>query len=327
MGSQKLIAIVALVVIYLFFAGASSNFRTLNTFISVLDSSYYIGFMAIGVTFVIITGGIDLSIGTVLMCSALIGGTLYEKGLPLPLALIAVIVVGAIFGLLNGLMVSVMKLPAFIATLGTMMISKGLGSIITKTQTMTWPLRSTDDGWYKSLFRTGPIPGFSTGIPTGLIILIGLAIVMAVVLTKTRPGRYILALGSNKEATRLSGVNVVKWETLAYVISGTFAGIAAVSYAAIYSTVSPGSGGGFELDAIAGVVIGGTSLAGGVGSVSGTIIGVFIMAVLKTGLPFIGLQPHWQQFITGFVLILAVYADVRNKSGFKKFSKKAKKAA
>lgn len=324
MGSQKLIAIIALVVIFGFFALASKNFRTLNTFISILDSSYYIGFMAIGVTFVIITGGIDLSIGTVLMCSALIGGTLYEKGVPLVFSLLAVIIVGSIFGLLNGLMVSVMKLPAFIATLGTMMISKGLGSIITKTQTITWPLRTADDGWYKSLFRTGSVGKFTTGIPTGLIILIAAAVIMAVVLTKTRPGRYILALGSNKEATRLSGVNVVKWETLAYVISGTFAGIAGVSYAAIYSTVSPGSGGGFELDAIAGVVIGGTSLAGGVGSVFGTIIGVFIMAVLKVGLPFIGLQPHYQQFITGFVLILAVYADVRNKSGKKIFSKKAK---
>ncbi len=136
---------------------------------------------------------------------------------------------------------------------------------------------------------------------------------MAVILTKTKTGRYILALGSNKEATRLSGVNIMKWETIAYVISGTFAGIAAVSYVAIYSTVQPGTGNGFELDAIAGVVIGGTSLAGGVGSVAGTLIGVFIMSVLKVGLPFIGLQPHYQLFITGIVLIIAVYADVRNR--------------
>ena len=314
MGTQKLIAILALVLIYVFFAIFSESFRTSNTLVSIFDSSYYIGFLAIGVTFVIITGGIDLSIGTVMICSALMGGSLYEMGLPLPLALISIVVIGALFGLANGLMVSVMKLPAFIATLGTMMVTRGLGSIITKTRSITFPLRSADDGWYKSLFRTGPIKGLGTGFPTGFVLLIVSAVVMAIILTKTKAGRYILALGSNKEATRLSGVNIVKWETLAYVISGTFAGIAAVSYVAIYSTVQPGTGNGFELDAIAGVVIGGTSLAGGVGSVAGTIIGVFIMSVLKVGLPFIGLQPHYQLFITGFVLIVAVYADVRNRS-------------
>lgn len=312
-GTQKLIAILALIVIYIFFAIFSQPFRSSNTLISIFDSSYYIGFLAIGVTFVIITGGIDLSIGTVMVCSALMGGVLYEHGFPLPIALLAIVLIGAAFGLVNGLMVSVLKLPAFIATLGTMMVTRGLGSIITGTKSITFPLRSNEDGWYKSLFRTGPIGGLETGFPTGFLLLIVAAVIMAVILTKTKTGRYILALGSNKEATRLSGVNIKKWETLAYVISGTFAGIAAVSYVAIYSTVQPGTGNGFELDAIAGVVIGGTSLAGGVGSVVGTLIGVFIMSVLKVGLPFIGLQPHYQLFITGIVLIIAVYADVRNR--------------
>lgn len=312
-GTQKLIAVLALIVIYIFFAIFSQPFRSSNTLISIFDSSYYIGFLAIGVTFVIITGGIDLSIGTVMVCSALMGGVLYELGLPLPLALIAIVLIGAAFGLINGLMVSVLKLPAFIATLGTMMVTRGLGSIITGTKSITFPLRTNEDGWYKSLFRTGPIGGLETGFPSGFLLLIGAAVIMAVILTKTKTGRYILALGSNKEATRLSGVNIMKWETIAYVISGTFAGIAAVSYVAIYSTVQPGTGNGFELDAIAGVVIGGTSLAGGVGSVAGTLIGVFIMSVLKVGLPFIGLQPHYQLFITGIVLIIAVYADVRNR--------------
>lgn len=312
-GGQKLVAILALIIIYIFFAVASKDFRTISTLISIFDSAYYVGFMAIGVTFVIITGGIDLSIGTVMVCTALIGGVAYQKGVPLPIALIIVILSGALFGLVNGIMVSVMKLPAFIATLGTMMISNGLGSIITKAQSITYPLRQSPDGWYKTLFRSGPVGGISTGLPIGILFLIGAAILMSVVLLKTRPGRYILALGSNKEATRLSGVNIIKWETLAYVISGIFAGIAGISYVAIYSTVQPGGGSGFELDAIAGVVIGGTSLAGGIGSISGTMIGVFIMAVLKVGLPFIGLQPHYQKFITGFVLIFAVFMDVRNK--------------
>lgn len=315
LGTQKLVAIIALVVLTAFFAIASPNFRTVQTFISILDASYYIGFMALGVTFVIVTGGIDLSIGTVMVCSSLISGTLYLKfGVPLALCLIIGILIGAFFGAINGFMVSVMELPAFIATLGTMMITRGLGSIVTKTESVTFPLRTSPDGWYKSIFRTGSTEAFPAGIPTGFILLIVCAIIMATLLNKTRPGRYILSLGSNKEATRLSGVNVRKWESLAYIISGTLAGIAGVSYVAIYSTLQPGTGNGFELDAIAGVVIGGTSLSGGVGSIAGTLIGVFIMSVLKTGLPFIGLQPHYQLFITGFVLIFAVYADVVNRN-------------
>lgn len=314
-GTQKLVAIVALIVLTAFFAIASPNFRTVQTFISILDASYYIGFMAIGVTFVIITGGIDLSIGTVMVCSSLIAGTLYLKaGVPLAVCLIIGILVGAFFGAINGFMVSVMELPAFIATLGTMMVTRGLGSIVTNTESVTYPLRTSPDGWYKSIFRTGSTEMFPAGIPTGFILLIVCAIIMAIFLNKTRPGRYILSLGSNKEATRLSGVNVKKWESLAYIISGTLAGIAGVSYVAIYSTLQPGTGNGFELDAIAGVVIGGTSLSGGVGSIAGTLIGVFIMSVLKTGLPFIGLQPHYQLFITGFVLVFAVYADVVNRN-------------
>lgn len=313
-STQKLVAIIALIVIYIFFFAMSPAFRSVSTLVSIFDSSYYIGFMAIGVTFVIITGGIDLSVGTVLICTSLIGGMLYGNGLPLAICLVLVVASGALFGLANGLMVSVMQLPAFIATLGTMMVTRGLGSIITKTQSVTYPLRSSPDGWYKSIFRTGPLPGLDAGFPTGIILLVLAMIIMSVILTKTRPGRYILALGSNKEATRLSGVNVVKWETLAYVISGTFAGIAGVAFAAINTTILPGTGNGFELDAIAGVVIGGTSLAGGMGSITGTLIGVFIMSVLKVGLPFIDLQPHYQQFITGFVLIVAVFLDVRNRN-------------
>lgn len=307
-GTQRLVAIIALIAIYVFFFAMSPAFRSVNTLVSIFDSAYATGFMAIGVTFVIITGGIDLSIGTVLICSALIGGTLYNHGVPLWISLIVIILSGSLFGFANGIMVSVFKLPAFIATLGTMMVSRGLGSIITKTQSITFPLRTSPDGWYKSIFRT------ANGFPVGIILLLVLSGIMLVFLTKTKPGRYILALGSNKEATRLSGVNVVKWETLAYVISGTFAGIAGIAYAAINSTIMPGTGNGFELDAIAGVVIGGTSLAGGYGTVAGTIIGVFIMAILKVGLPFIDLQPHYQQFITGFVLIIAVYLDVKNRN-------------
>lgn len=313
-GTQKLVAVLALVVLFIFFCIAGTNFAQYSTFISILDSSYYIGFLAIGVTFVIITGGIDLSIGTVCVCCALIGGTLFNKaGLPMALCMIVILVLGILFGMANGLMVSVMGLPAFIATLGMMMITRGLGSIVTATASVTFPQGESAGSWFRNIFKFQGEGLPLAGIPTGFILLVILAIIMSIFLNKTRPGRYILALGSNKEATRLSGVNVVKWETLAYVISGFFAALAGISYAAVYLTIMPGTGNGYELDAIAGVVIGGTSLSGGVGSVSGTLIGVFIMSVLKTGLPFIGLQPHYQLFITGFVLIVAVFADVYNR--------------
>lgn len=229
------------------------------------------------------------------------------------LCMVVILVLGILFGMANGLMVSVMGLPAFIATLGMMMITRGLGSIVTATASVTFPQGESAGSWFRNIFKFQGEGLPLAGIPTGFILLIVLAIIMSIFLNKTRPGRYILALGSNKEATRLSGVNVVKWETLAYVISGFFAALAGISYAAVYLTIMPGTGNGYELDAIAGVVIGGTSLSGGVGSVSGTLIGVFIMSVLKTGLPFIGLQPHYQLFITGFVLIIAVFADVYNR--------------
>ena len=298
-GLQKLIAIIALIVIFAFFAISSESFRSFDTAVSILDASYYIGFLAIGVTFVIITGGIDLSIGTVMMCAAITGGVLHTKmGWPLWLALLAILVIGGVFGLFNGVLIAKFGLPPFIATLGTMMISRGLSSIVSNVQSITFPLRGTGEGWYKDLFRT------QDNLPTGLVVLIVVALLAALVLNKTKVGRYIFAIGSNKEATRLSGVNVIKWEGIAY--------------AATYSTILPGTGNGMELDAIAGVVVGGTSLAGGVGSVIGTIIGVFIMSVLKIGLPYIDLQPHYQLFITGFVVIVAVYSDILIRQNKKK---------
>ncbi len=311
-GPQKLIALIALVVLYITFGLINPAFRSYATLVNIFDASYYIGLMAIGVTFAITSDGIDLSIGTVLTCSALIAGALVTKyNVPMAVALIVCVLIGTVFGLANGLMVSYLKIPPFIATLGTMMLSKGLGSVFTKAQSMTWPQMGQEGGWFRAIFKYN-----SNGvlIPTGFILLIGLAVLAALLLNKTRPGRYIVALGSNYEATRLSGVNVPKWRTLAYVISGTMAGIAGLAYAAIYSTILPGGGAGFELDAIAGVVIGGTSMSGGFGTISGTLIGVFIMSVLKTGLPFIGLQTHYQQIATGLVLVFAVFMDVLNRS-------------
>lgn len=312
LGSQQLVALGALVVLYLYFFAMSPSFRSMNTLASIFDSAYYIGFLAIGVTFVIATGGIDLSLGTVLITSALTGGWLYHNySLPMWMTIIITILVGTMFGLLNGVLVAKLKIAPFIATLGTQMVARGLGSIITNVQTVVFPLRNSPDGWYKSIFKT------SNNFPTGIFVLIFFAIVMGIILAKTKVGRYILALGSNEEATRLSGVNVDRYKLISYVISGFFMGLAGVAYASTYTTILPGEGLGFELDAIAGVIIGGTSLVGGVASITGTMIGVMIMAVLQTGLPYIGLQPHYQVLITGIVILVAVLADVY-KNKFKK---------
>ncbi len=314
---QKFLAPAALVLIYIFFSFFGRNFFSYNTLVNILDSSYYIGFLAIGVTFVIITGGIDLSLGTVMMCAAITGGTAYKTwGWPIWAALLLIMVVAVLFGIFNGIMVSRMSLPPFIATMGTMMISMGVGSIVSNVRSATFPTRSSPDGWFKDFFKF--ISADRTPIPTGAIILFGIAIIAYIVLTKTKLGRYIFAIGSNKEAARLSGVNVKKWELMAYVISGFCAGLGGIAFAAVYTTVMPAQGAGFELYAIAGAVIGGTSLAGGSGTIFGTMIGVYIMSVLRSGLPSMDLQSHYQTFFTGVVVVGAVLLDVyRNKKASK----------
>jgi len=312
-GLQKFLAPAALVILYIFFGIFGRNFFSYSTLVNILDSSYYIGFIAIGVTFVIITGGIDLSVGTVMMCAAIIGGTAYKTwGWPMWLSLVLILVIATAFGFFNGIMVSRLNLPPFIATLGTMMISMGVGSIVSNVRSATFPTRSNADGWFKSIFKYIGEDGNS--IPTGAIVLFSVAIIAFFILTKTKMGRYTFAVGSNKEAARLSGVNVKKWEMMAYVVCGFCAGIGGIAFAAVYTTVMPAQGQGFELYAIAGAVIGGTSLSGGIGSVFGTLIGVYIMSVLRAGLPSMDLQAHYQTFFTGVVVVGAVLLDIyRNK--------------
>lgn len=303
--SQRFAAGTALAILYAIFFIMSPSFRSMYTLTSIFDSSYYIGFLAIGVTFVIATGGIDLSLGTGMIAAALTGGMLYQNyGVPVWLALLATLLVGILLGVFNGFLVAKLDIPPFIATLGTQMVTLGFGSIISKVQTVNFPLRSDTEGYYKDLFKT------EGNFPTGIFLMILFALLMLIVLNKTKMGRYILAVGSNEEAARLSGINTVKWKWSAYVISGFFVGMAAIAYAATYTSILPGQGMGIETNAIAGVIIGGTSMAGGVASIPGTMMGVFIMAVLQTGLPFVGLQPHYQTFITGFVIIVAVLFDV-----------------
>jgi len=320
-GVQRLLAFAALIVIYVFFAIFGNNFASASTMLNILSSSYYVGFLAIGVTFVIITGGIDLSIGAVLMCSALIGALAYRDwGWPLWIALLLVVGVGTVFGLINGLLVTRLKLPPFIATLGTMMVSLGFGSIITNTTSKNYPTINEADNWFGRVFLKTDVTlfGKSFDFPTAAVWLLVFFVIMLFVLNKTKIGRYIFAIGSNEEAVRLSGVKSANWKCIAYVISGFSAGLGAIFYAATYSRVIPNTGNGFELTAIAAVVIGGTSLSGGVGSLTGTIIGVFIMSILKNGLVSISLPAPYQTFFTGLVVIGAVMLDIyRNKKANK----------
>ena len=309
LNMQKLLAPLALVIVYAFFALFGRNFFSYTTLVNILDSSYYIGFIAIGVTFVIITGGIDLSCGTVMMAATIIGGTAYKTwGWPMWLSLLLILVVSTAFGLFNGLMVSRLGLPPFIATLGTMMISLGTGSIVSNVRSATFPARGAEDSWFKGIFKL--ITEDNNSFPTGALVLFGTAFIAYIILTRTKMGRYIFAVGSNKEAARLSGVNVAKWEMMAYVVSGFLAGLGGIAFAAVYTTVMPAQGQGFELYAIAGAVIGGTSLSGGAGSVLGTMIGVYIMSVLRAGLPSMDLQSQYQTFFTGVVVLGAVMLDI-----------------
>jgi len=308
-GTQKIVVVLVLIALFGFFCVMSPSFRQYSTIVSILDYSYYISFMAIGVTFCLITGGVDLSIGTGMVCCGLVGGYLINvKGLPVMAGILGAIVIGLLFGLMNGILVAALNLPPFIATLGTMMVARGFGSIATGGLSQTWPAAASENGWFRSIFK---IDMGDMMIPIGFLWVVLLVLVMSLVLNKTKIGRYIIAIGSNKEATRLSGVNVVKYQMSAYIISGLFTGLAGIAYAATFQAVAPGTGAGLELDAIGGAIIGGTSMNGGMGSIAGSLLGVFIMSMLKTGLPYIGLQANWQQIITCIVLILAVFIDVQ----------------
>ena len=306
---QALLAPVALVILYVFFSVFGKNFFDVYTLKTILESSYYVGFMAFGVTLVIISGGIDLSLGSNMMCSALIGCYAFSKwGLPLWTGLLLCVAVGTLFGLLNGVMIAKFKLPPFIATLGTQMVTLGLGSIITNVQTQRFPTIGTANEWFKKAFYRCDLLGIK-GFPIGAVYLFAAFFIAIFLLSKTKFGRYALAIGSNEEAARLSGVKTDNWKILIYTVCGLFCAIAGIFYAACYTTVIPGTGNGLEMNGITAVIIGGTSMAGGSGSIIGTMIGVFIMSVLKNGLPSIGLQSQWQTFFTGVVVIGAVLLD------------------
>ena len=308
LGKQEVIVFIVVLALLLFFCIASQDFRKYTTILTILDYSYYIVLMAIGVTFPLITAGVDLSIGTGLICYSLAGGYLIVHcGWPVGAGMLVSILFGIAIGALNGVLIGVMDLPPFLATLCTCMITRGLGSICAKNYGISWPTGGAEGGWFRSIFK---ITVGGTKLPLGLVWMIILVLIMNFVLNHTKMGRYTIAIGSNKEAAILSGINVKFYHIMAYVISGFFAALAAIAYSAVFSTVQPGTGAGFELEAIGGAIIGGVSASGGAGSIVGSFIGVFVICLLKTGLPYIGLQANWQQIVTGLVLIGAVLVDI-----------------
>lgn len=309
-GREAMVLGIAVAMIIVF-SILSPTFRTYNTVVSVSDSAYYIALMALGVVFPLITGGVDLSIGTGLVCYALIGGYLtVHQGMPVGAAIVVTIACGVIIGIANGLLVALMDLPPFLATLCTCMITRGLGPALCGGFGVSWPSSMNAAGWFRKIFRIN-VDG--RVIPVGIILIVVLVIIMSFVLNHTKVGRYTIAIGSNKEATRLAGVNVKFYHVMAYAICGLFAGMAGVAYAATYATIYPGSGAGFEMEAISGAIVGGVSASGGSGTILGAFLGVIVICLMKVGLPFIGLQSNWQQIITGFVLIAAILVDVFKK--------------
>lgn len=305
-GFNRIILIGVLIVMYIAFGLMTGGaFFGMTRILNTLNYAYFLGFLSLGVTFVIATGGIDFSIGPMMFCCALVSGfCLTSYGMPLPLCLVMSILIGTVFGCFNGYLVAFWKVPPFIVSMASMNIAKGIAAVFTKTQSVSWPQGSDPvNGWYRNIVSVN-------GIPVGLFIFFGVAIVCAMILNKTKAGRYILCLGSNEEAVRLSGVDTKKWKMLAYVICGTLVGIASLFFVAAFTTVQPGYGDQYNNEAIAGCVMGGTSMAGGIASISGTVIGVFIIALLQQGILALGFTKEYQYIITGLIVIGAVYADV-----------------
>ena len=304
-GFNRIILVLVMLVMYLSFGLLTGGkFFGMSRIMDTMNYVYFLGFLSLGVTFVIATGGIDFSIGPVMFCCALVSGySFLTHGIPMAAALILSVVIGLLFGIFNGYLVAYCKIPPFIVSMASMNIAKGIAAVFTKTQSVSWPQSSDANGWYRNFVKAG-------NVPTGLIIFLAAAIICGVVLNKTKAGRYILCLGSNKEAVRLSGVDVKKWEMLAYVICGILVGIAAIFYVGAYTTVQPGYGDQYNNEAIAGCVMGGTSMAGGLASIGGTVIGVLIISLLQQGILALGFSKDYQFIITGIIVIAAVYADV-----------------
>jgi len=306
---HKLLAFSGLIALLVIFSVASPNFMQTSNILAILQATSVNGVLAVAATLVIITGGIDLSVGTLMtFCAVFAGVVLTYWGLPLPLGIVGAILAGAVSGTVSGLVIAKLKVPPFIATLGMMLIMKGLALVVSGTKPIYFNATPGFTQIAQASIIGAVIP--AVPVPNGVLILFVVAIAISFVLGKTALGRYTFALGSNEEAVRLSGVNVDRWKIAVYMLAGAVVGIAGLLIASRLNSAQPALGQGYELDAIAAVVIGGTSLSGGRGTVLGTLIGALIISVLANGLRILSVAQEWQTVVTGCIIILAVYADI-----------------
>ncbi|WP_371526645.1 substrate-binding domain-containing protein [Streptomyces sp. NBC_01283] len=299
-------ALSALVVLLVAMSLLSGDFLTTQNLLNVGVQAAVTAILAFGVTFVIVSAGIDLSVGSVAALSAtVLAWTATSQGLPVWLAIVFAVGTGIACGFVNGLLVSYGKLPPFIATLAMLSVARGLSLVISQGSPIPFPdsvsnLGDTIGGW----------------LPVPVIVMIAMGLITAVILARTYIGRSMYAIGGNEEAARLSGLRVKRQKLVIYGLSGLFAAVAGIVLASRLVSAQPQAAQGYELDAIAAVVIGGASLAGGVGKASGTLIGALILAVLRNGLNLLSVSAFWQQVVIGVVIALAVLLDtLRRKAG------------
>jgi len=302
---RRVMAFAGLIIMFIAFSLASPNFLQFSNVVGIFIATAVNGVLALGATFVIITAGIDLSVGTVMTLAAVMTGVFITNlGLPIPIGILGGLLTGALAGLVNGGAIAKMKIPPFVATLGMLYIAKGLSLVISGLK----PIYFNETPLFNKVMMGSIFPGFD--VPNVILVFFGAALLAHIILTKTILGRYTFAIGSNEEATRLSGVNVDFWKMSIYTLAGLFSGLAGVMIAGRLNSAQPALGAGYELEAIAAVVIGGTSLSGGEGTILGTVIGAFIISTLTNGLRIMSIPQEWQIVITGAIVILAVWVDI-----------------
>lgn len=298
---QKLTAPLALVVMIIFFSISSPYFLRIDNIMTIALQTAITAITAYGMTYVIVSGCVDLSIGSTIALSGVLTALMLQKGFPIAIAIIITLFVGTIVGSFNGFMVAKMKLPPFIATLGAQMAIRGMAMIVTDAK----PVYVQNVPTFKMLAQYR----LFNMIPLPVIYMIILAILASFLLRKTVIGRHIFAVGSNEEAARLSGIRILQVRMFAYAFSGLMAAAAGVILASRVTSGQPGIAVGYEADAVASAVIGGASMRGGHGTISGSILGAFILGVLMNGLNLLNVNQNWQTFATGLVVILAVWVD------------------
>ena len=280
----------------------NSNFLTANNLLNLLLQVTSNALIAFGMTFVILTGGIDLSVGSILALSSALTAGLLGSGMPVTLAILISLIMGCILGMMNGLLISYGKLAPFIVTLATMTIFRGATLVYTNGNPITKGL--SDTFLFQFLGQ-----GYIVGIPFPVIIMFIVFIVLYVLLHKTSFGKSVYAIGGNEKAAYISGVKLNKVKIIIYSISGIMASISGLIITSRLSSAQPTAGASYEMDAIAAVVLGGTSLSGGKGRILGTLIGALIIGVLNNGLNIIGVSAFWQQVVKGVVILIAVLID------------------